>query len=437
MKRKCFSVVFSVLIYFIFSYHPGFAQQPDGSLFFSFGDRIDEGIPVNGQTIWPYTQNGIKYGITGNVETNKKCITAKEPFVFWAELPEGNYRVEVTLGGDKASKNTTIKSESRRLMAYNLQVPARAGRTVEFLVNVRSAKINKEDSIRLKSREFKYLNWDGNLSIEFGGDNPSVQSVMITPDSDVPTIFLAGNSTVVDQENEPWASWGQMFPVFLKPEIVVANFAESGETLKSFVSEKRFDKVASLIKPGDFIFMEFAHNDQKPGGGHVEPYSTYDEYLMKFVKLARENDATPVFVTSTNRRAFDDEDEIINTLEDYPDAMRKLARKEGVLLIDLNSMSKSLYEALGVEGSKKAFVHYDAGTFPGQEKPLADNTHFSTYGAWQLAKCIIEGIRTSDSELKNYLKDDCEPYDPKQPDPFSSWKWPMSRNGSLQKPDGN
>ncbi|HMQ63688.1 MAG TPA: rhamnogalacturonan acetylesterase, partial [Flavilitoribacter sp.] len=234
--------------------------------------------------------------------------------------------------------------------------------------------------------------------------------------------------TVTDQENEPWASWGQMFTRFLKPEIAVANFAESGETLKAFRRENRLKKILSLMKPGDYLFMEFAHNDQKPGGNHVDPYTTYQEELMFFITETRKKGGIPVLVTSTNRRKFDENGKIENTLEEYPGAMRQLAEKEHIPLIDLNAMSKALYEALGVEDSKKAFVHYPANTYPNQKEPLADNTHFNAYGAYELAKCVAQEIKSKYPDLAKYITDDFGGFDPSKPDPFEGFFWPESPN---------
>ena len=142
-------------------------------------------------------------------------------------------------------------------------------------------------------------------------------------------------------------------------------------------------------------------------------------------------------MTSTNRRKFDDNGKIENTLEAYPDAMRQLAKKENVPLIDLNAMSKDLYEALGVEGSKKAFVHYPANTFPNQTEPLADNTHFNPYGAYELAKCVVQGILSQNLDLEKYVLDDFGKFDPSEPDPIESFLWPDSPSLELLKPDGN
>ncbi len=228
-----------------------------------------------------------------------------------------------------------------------------------------------------------------------------------------------------------------MFPRFLKPEIVVANYAESGESLLSFKGEKRLQKILSLIKPGDFLFVEFAHNDQKPGGSHVDPFTTYRDELKYFISEARNRGANPVMVTSMHRRRFDETGKIINTLEDYPEAMRQTAKEENVPLVDLNAMSKVLYETLGPENSKKAFVHYPANSFPGQANALADDTHFNSYGAYELAKCVVESIRRDIPELSKYLLPGIRPYNPAQPDPVEKFSVPVSKKYSLEKPAGN
>jgi lysophospholipase L1-like esterase len=282
-----------------------------------------------------------------------------------------------------------------------------------------------------------YLNWDNKLTLEFNGEHPCVAGVEIQPADQLPTIFLAGNSTVTDQENEPWASWGQMFPRFLKPEIVVANYAESGETLLAFKREKRLQKLLSQMKTGDYLFIEFTHNDQKPGGNHLDPFTTYKQELKYFISEAQKRGGKPILVTSMHRRRFDEGGKIINTLEDFPEAMRQTAKEAKVPLIDLNTMSKQFYEAMGPENSKKAFVHYPANTYPGQDKPLADDTHFNTYGAYELAKCIVQSIRQNKMELGKYLMDGLPSFDPNNPDPVSKFKWYESPAASLIKPDGN
>lgn len=368
---------------------------------------------------------------------NGDFITSENPFYFNVDIPEGRYKVTVSLGDPKGESATTVKAENRRLMLENIITEKGEQVTKTFMLDIRVPDINAEERISLKPREHEYLNWDTKLTLEFNGPKPCVSSVVIEEVKNIPVIYLAGNSTVVDQLHEPWASWGQMFPRFLKPEVAVANYAESGLTLRAFKGQRRLKKILSLMKPGDYLFIEFAHNDQKPGRSHVEPWTTYQDELRYFMNEAAQKGGKTVLVTSTNRRAFDENGEIINTLDDYPDAMRQLAKEENVPLVDLNAMSKVFYEALGVEGSKKAFVHYPANTFPGQGRPLADNTHFNTYGAYELAKCVTNSLYENYPELAKYIVDDFDGFDPAKPDSFENFFWPLSPSVDLVKPDGN
>jgi hypothetical protein len=130
-----------------------------------------------------------------------------------------------------------------------------------------------------------------------------VRAISIRPANHPITVFLAGNSTVVDQAEEPWAAWGQMFPRF--------------------------------FQPGDYLFIEFAHNDQKPGPSHVDAFTSYKEYLKRLIGEARRRGANPVLVISTQRRNFDASGKVVNTLGDYPEAMRQTAAEENVPLVDL------------------------------------------------------------------------------------------------------
>jgi lysophospholipase L1-like esterase len=229
-----------------------------------------------------------------------------------------------------------------------------------------------------------------------------------------------------------------MFPSFFEAgNICVANYAESGETLKSFKGARRLEKIFSMAKPGDYLFIEFAHNDQKPGGNHVDPFTTYTATLKEWIADAKKHNITPVLVTSMHRRNFDAAGKIVNTLLEYPNAMRKLAKEENILLIDLNAMSKMLYEAWGPTISLKAFVHFPANSFPGQDKAIADNTHFSTYGAYELARCVVQSIKEQQLLFAKYLKKDVSNFNPAQPDAIESWYWPLSILQPAVKPDGN
>jgi len=407
---------------------------------FRFGFGIEQSAsgwtPVTKNSVYS-TEKGFGIVPSGEIATGKDYLSSKKPFYFVVDLPEGHYELILTLGGSAEGSSTSLKAESRRLLFEN--VKTEQGKTIQktVVVDVRYPQIKNQEGIKLKEREVNYLNWDRKLTLEFNGEHPCVAAMEIKKADHLPTIFLAGNSTVTDQENEPWASWGQMFPNFLKAEVVVANYAESGETLLAFKRENRLQKILSQMKTGDYLFMEFAHNDQKPGGNHLDAMTTYKDELRYYIAEAHKKGAKPVLVTSTNRRRFDENGRIINTLEEFPEAMRQLAQEQNIPLIDLNAMSKAFYEALGVENSKKAFVHYPANSYPGQDKPLADDTHFNPYGAYELAKCVTQAVLQTIPDLAKYVRDDWKTFDPATPDPVARFRWYVSPAVNLVKPDGN
>ncbi len=314
------------------------------------------------------------------------------PFFFSVDVPEGNYRVRVVLGNENAESTTTVKAEARRLMLLNVKNDKGKFSEHFFTVNVRNAEIEGAQPVNLKARELGSLTWDGKLTLEFSGDNPSVSEIEITAVDDLPVIFLAGDSTVVDQTREPWCGWGQALPRLLTPDVVVANHAESGLTAGSFIGSGRLSKIMSQIKAGDYLLIQFGHNDQKETGAGRGPHANYKDNLKVFLDKAGEKGAIPVLVTPPHRRRFDGNGKAVNSHGDYPHAMRQLAREENVALVDLHQSSATLLEAWGDEKSKCAFVHYPKGTFPGQESDLADNSHFNFYGGDQLAKSVVRGM---------------------------------------------
>ena len=258
--------------------------------------------------------------------------------------------------------------------------------------------------MRLKPREQGKLDWDDVLTLEILGD-PAVSSIVITPaGSDVVTVYLCGDSTVVDQDNEPWASWGQMFPYFTDEKVSIANYAESGERADSFIAEGRLDKVLSLVRPGDYVMVEFGHNDMKLTGPDKNGFGFFADQLRIFVDRIREKGAVPVLVTPTHRRNFDADGHIIETHADYPDGMRHVAATTGTGLIELHDMSGAFYESLGPEGSKSAFVHYPAGAYPGMPSDVADNTHFNPFGAFELARRVARAVQGQIPALAGHIR---------------------------------
>lgn len=385
--------------------------------------------------VGPYTaMKG--YGYDFNSAPDKK---GENPFFFSVNVPDGNYKVTVKLGDKKRKASTEVRAESRRRMFE--AVDTKKGKFEErtFYVNKRTPAINMRDTVRINPREVGTPTWDDKLTLEFTGDAPAVASVKIEPVTEadgMTTVFLCGNSTVVDQSNEPWASWGQIIPEFFDGKIIVANNAESGQRVSSFFDSKRYQKVMSMAKPGDWVLIEFGHNDQKEKGAGKGAYYNFATGLKTMVDMARAKGCKVAFLTPTARRSFDKNGKVQDTHGDYPEAMRQVAARENVPLVELNAMTKELYEALGVEGSKKAFVHYPAGTFPGQEKAFADNTHFNTYGATQVAKCVATGLKKSVPELGAHIVG-VEDYNPARPDDPETFVWRLSAFYDNEKPYGN
>jgi lysophospholipase L1-like esterase len=173
-----------------------------------------------------------------------------------------------------------------------------------------------------------------------------------------------------------------MLPRFFNDTIVVANHAEAGLSLRSFRGDKRLDKILSELKSGDYVFIQFGHNDMKEKGEGIGALTSYKTDLESYVAAIKDKGATPVLVTSMYRRRFSSEGQLEDSLGDYPLANRQVAREQAVTLIDLHEMSGRLFVALGPEQSKRAFVHFPANAFPNRPEALKDDSHFSNYGAY-------------------------------------------------------
>lgn len=328
------------------------------------------------------------------------------PFFFSVKVPEGNYRVTVTLGDPAGESDTTIRTESGHIMAVDLKTAAGATLTRTFYANVRRPQIQPPPPKNAPGGTMVHMflageaearHWDEKLTIEFNGSRPAVQSIEINNDVTVPTIFIAGDSTVGDPRRGPGGNWPTQLCQFLKPEIAVCNSAEGGETTKSFITGQRLDKVLSQMKAGDFFLVQFAHNDSKPQWpqSYTEPATTFKAYLGVFLAETRRRGATLVLVTPMERRSNGD------TVGPWARAMREFAAENNVPLVDQWTMSKQLWTALGS----------DVGT------AFADQTHLSGYGGYLLAKNIVRGIKASVPALAKFIVDDFKDMDPAHPEP--------------------
>jgi lysophospholipase L1-like esterase len=352
--------------------------------------------------------------------------TSDKPFYFSVALPEGNYLVSITFGDPESDTVTTVKAELRRLMLERVETARGKFVTRTFAVNVRTPMIAGGGEVKLKDREktTEAWAWDEKLTLEFNNSHPAIEAIEIVRADKLPTIYLLGDSTVCDQPSEPYNSWGQMLTRFFKADVVIANNAESGESLRSSLNAHRLDKVASTMKAGDFLFIQYGHNDEKEKGEGIGAFTSYKSDLKKFVAVAKAHDVTPVLITPVQRRTFDQQGKITNSHGDYPEAVRQVAQEENVALIDLHAMSTKFYEAMGPEQSKLAFKE-------------GDGTHHNNYGSYELAKCIVVGIRKAKLTLAKYLVNDAPAFDPMRPDPVASFNLPPSPVSTNTKPLGN
>jgi lysophospholipase L1-like esterase len=356
------------------------------------------------------------YGFEPGAElSGTEYVTSEKPFLFSVKLPEGNYAVTVLMNDKAGEAVTTVKAEQRRLMLEKMQFHPGTLATRTFIAHLHTPRISDTEKVKLKPRELETetVNWDDKLTLEFNGHHPTLRALVIAP-TNVPTVYLAGDSTVCDQPAEPWSSWGQMLPRFFQPDVAVANYAESGESIKSSLSANRFEKIFSTMKPGDYLFFQFGHNDQKDKATNA--LAAYKENLKKLVARTRSLGGTPVLVTSMERKRTPIQD----TLGGYPQTVRDVAQEDGVVLIDLNAMSKVFYRALG----------------PDLDQAFQDGTHHNNYGSYELAKCVVLGIQQAKLPLAKSIVPDFK-FDPAQPDDVKQFEMPASPNASTVKPLGN
>lgn len=375
-------------------------------------------------------ERGHGYEPGAELQAGPQGLSSKgQPFFYSVDLPAGNYRVSLDFG-DAAAGAGTVRAELRRLMLED--TTARRS----FTVNVRTPDIPagaglEAGRVALKApRETieEAWAWDAKLTLEFSGNKQGLRAMTIAPVK-VPTLFLLGDSTVADQSQEPYASWGQMLPRFFKPGLAVANHAESGETLRDSLARRRLDKIVSALQPGDTVLLQFGHNDQKQIKAGSGDTASYSAELRQHVQAVRARGGVAVIVSSMERRNFDAQGQVLPSLLAYADAARQVARELDAPFIDLNAQSKVFYAALGPERSKLAFAQPEPGK--------VDNTHHNNYGAYQLARLIVQGLRQAGLPLASEITEDFRPLDPAKPDAPEHFKLVASPKFTHQRPLGD
>lgn len=357
------------------------------------------------------------YGFTSLPDGNEQAFSVR--------AAPGDYRVTVTLGGKTASR-TSVWAEDRRLLADPVDLKAGQMKTLSFTVNVRDTALVQQEtdpsppSVRLRGDDALGRDWDGRLTLSFSGPSPALDAITVAPVK-ARRVLLAGDSTVTDQASGDYASWGQMLPRMLSPDISVANHARSGETMKSFVTSLRWDKLLSDVRPNDVVLIQFGHNDEKKQWPRT--YAAFDQsypaWLSAFVADVRQHGGLPVLVTPVARRIFKGP-VIVNTHAGYDDAVRDVARRLDVPLIDLTRQTTQFYEALGPDRAAWAFAdnHHE-------------KTHHNAYGAYEIA-CFVARDLSALPGLDVQTASDlpaCDPVYPPDPKSFviTPADWPIMR----------
>ncbi len=219
-------------------------------------------------------------------------------------------------------------------------------------------------------------------------------------------VFMIGDSTMADKPEKaiPEYGWGQVLHYFFNDSVIVDNHARNGRSSKSFINEGRWTEVMSRIQKGDYVIIQFGHNDSKPDTArYTNPFTTYKENLEKYVLETREKGAIPILCTSIVRRHFKEDGTLKDTHGDYLIAARQVAKENDVYFIDMEEKTKQLVESMGPEQSTRLYLHFESDVYPLRPKGLEDNTHLSQEGAFRIAGLAVQGLKEADIPLTGYL----------------------------------
>ncbi|MBL0940013.1 MAG: rhamnogalacturonan acetylesterase [Gemmatimonadaceae bacterium] len=220
----------------------------------------------------------------------------------------------------------------------------------------------------------------------------------------LPVVHLIGDSTMADKpdpDNNPERGWGQALPALVKPGVRLINYAVNGRSTRSFINEGRWAKVRADLKTGDWLFIQFGHNDQKveDSARYAAPLTAYRRNLERFVQEARDAGAYPVLFTSIVRRQFNASGTLEDTHGMYPLIVRDVARDLGVPLVDLQWLTEDFVRRAGPVGSIRFYVHTTEGQFPKFPAARTDNTHLSPLGAAEVARLAVEEMKRSGGDI--------------------------------------
>lgn len=218
-------------------------------------------------------------------------------------------------------------------------------------------------------------------------------------------VYLVGDSTMSVKQIKayPETGWGMPFVAFFDPRVTVDNRAQNGRSTKTFLAENRWQPVAAALQPGDYVFIQFGHNDEVPTKGSYTPEADFVANLRRFVMETRGHQAQPVLLTPVARRKFDAAGKIEETHAAYAELVRTVARDTNTPLIDLDRSSQALLQQFGPESSKLLFNYLAPGEHPNYPQGREDNTHFNELGARRMAELVLADVRAQHLGLADYV----------------------------------
>jgi len=219
------------------------------------------------------------------------------------------------------------------------------------------------------------------------------------------TVYLIGDSTMSIKQKRyyPETGWGMPFAHFFDSSVTVDNRAMNGRSTSSFIAENRWQPVAEELREGDYVFIQFGHNDAVKTKKSYTPEAEFRANLIRFISETRAKKAHPILLTPVARRQFDAAGKVVGTHGVYSEAVREVAQAQGVPLIDLDREGQALVQEFGVENSKLLFLHLAPGRHPNYPEGIADNTHFSELGARKVAQRVLANIETLKLDLADRI----------------------------------
>ena len=308
----------------------------------------------------------------------------------------GNYDVEIDLGPGVSF----VKFMGRRLAVDRTEVKAGEKKSVSFTARVPGPYTTKKGDEGSNRR----------LKVELFTNAPQADETAfaprVTPNPSARTIYICGDSTVEDHRNEPLGSWGLVLPAFVCKGWTTANFAKSGLAMKTFEEEGRLERVLEHLEKGDWVMIQFGHNDQKIKGEEAE--NGYTRRLGEWIDRIRKKGAHPVLVTPVERRGFHPAHgtQFGKSLAKYAEAVKAVAAAKGVPCVDLNDASYRMHAKMGVKGSRAIQCN---------NRGKIDNTHHNIYGAYEMARIVAAGLAKI-PVVGEAVREQYRAFDPEKPD---------------------